>query len=43
MTIKFTGHALLTILKDLVGQVMTEAFEISKPLITFCFPSVRNL
>jgi hypothetical protein len=40
MTIKFTGHALLTILKDLVGQVMTEAFEIVKPLITFSFSIV---
>ncbi|XP_035714536.1 soluble guanylate cyclase 88E isoform X1 [Folsomia candida] len=40
MTIKFTGHALLIILKDLVGQVMTEAFEIVKPLITFSFSNI---
>ncbi|CAL8141637.1 unnamed protein product [Orchesella dallaii] len=40
MVITYTGHALLTILKDLVGQGMTEAFEILRPLISFSFNTI---
>lgn len=42
MAITYTGHALLTILKDLVGQVMTEAFEIIRPNIPFSFTQVND-
>lgn len=40
MVITYTGHALLTILKDLIGQTMTEAFEIIRPLIAFSFTTI---
>lgn len=42
MEITYCGHAMLTILRDLIGQTMTEAFELIRPLIAFSFNTVQS-
>ncbi|CAG7818430.1 unnamed protein product [Allacma fusca] len=40
MVIRYTGHSLLAILKDLCGQCITQAFDLIRPLISFTFTSI---
>lgn len=40
MTIRHTGHSLVNILPELVGQTASEAFDLVRPAIPFAFANV---
>ncbi|OXA43799.1 Soluble guanylate cyclase 88E [Folsomia candida] len=42
MEIKHIGHALNLVLKDLVGQIMTESFDLTRPMVPFCFNEIMQ-